>query len=626
MDVAVNYDEKLGKEYIMDIYSWINSKDIAEHNRKLGHEFNAMEAAFLVWQNEDRTLEERFAAWEDIIETVPDMAVEECPWLDRIESTHGFIRDYTELLKRTLKEFYDISDRAVWTRKTLFCDSWYSGDPEFIEDGGIYVNPDICLKAARERENSYIENVTVFRIGKKYIEDEVSEYGRKGIVIDFNRDGVPVRIIEPYYTEEKDKQQELFNSFEGMWLDVPVPFKEGDILHSKCRYSPLKPFVLKYTMNQPGGKHTKEWIDDHVNRWDISDMGCCGYWVREDGTIFGENLGYYLNAEYYREELRDNEQILYWLSKYLKKQIPLDEFLLIQEKIRLDALRNDISYADRLMEAYRDNVDLAGKAVERKYKSRLNDEAAMTEDVRKLIQRFLPHKLGAFKSIYGLEAEALIDEIWQMSESCEDADAVHRELTCWEIENDAYLGWELFQSKIDLHFDDPDKQKALYAYLHYPLDGGVDWMRKGIDGFITTGAAYPRKHDVPYKILVLEDTDGDILMVGARLAAGSPRVYVDYRNGDSFQIIRVSIDPENPQILEGDEKDCPGADFTKIFEFIKTCYRPLMDHWEGKIDTSEMWDGIKFCLTGTHSAFKSHKKRHVKAPDPLKNGIGTIIL
>lgn len=42
----------------MDIYSYVNSKDIAEHCRSINHQFNAMEAAFLVHQNYAATLRE----------------------------------------------------------------------------------------------------------------------------------------------------------------------------------------------------------------------------------------------------------------------------------------------------------------------------------------------------------------------------------------------------------------------------------------------------------------------------------------------------------------------------------------------------------------------------------------
>ena len=43
----------------MDIYSFINSRDVAEHCRKINHQFSATEAAFIVYRSEKRNLREQ---------------------------------------------------------------------------------------------------------------------------------------------------------------------------------------------------------------------------------------------------------------------------------------------------------------------------------------------------------------------------------------------------------------------------------------------------------------------------------------------------------------------------------------------------------------------------------------
>ena len=42
----------------MDIYRFINSNTIREHLKKLGYQFNTLEAAWLVWQCKNATLAE----------------------------------------------------------------------------------------------------------------------------------------------------------------------------------------------------------------------------------------------------------------------------------------------------------------------------------------------------------------------------------------------------------------------------------------------------------------------------------------------------------------------------------------------------------------------------------------
>lgn len=59
----------------MDIYSMINSRDIAEHCRKINHQFNALETAFIVYWPKFLALREKHKAYRHIIETMPDVDV-----------------------------------------------------------------------------------------------------------------------------------------------------------------------------------------------------------------------------------------------------------------------------------------------------------------------------------------------------------------------------------------------------------------------------------------------------------------------------------------------------------------------------------------------------------------------
>ena len=183
-----------------------------------------------------------------------------------------------------------------------------------------------------------------------------------------------------------------------------------------------------------------------------------------------------------------------------------------------------------------------------------------------------------------------LDVLWRASEKTPLKNRIQSKVTTWEIRTNAFMGRVLFQNKIKLHFDDEEKQEALETYLNWELDGDLGAMRKGVDGFITFGFGTNRRYNSSYEIRVLETKESDNMEYGARLAAGSPRVYVKYRNGKKLEWIRVSIDEQNPRILDGDERDCPGADFPEIFEFIKKCYVPIIGHWEGSISSKELYE------------------------------------
>lgn len=56
----------------MDIYKFVVSNSIRNYLKRINYKFSTQEAAFLVWYCETATLEEKFGAWEEIINTMPN--------------------------------------------------------------------------------------------------------------------------------------------------------------------------------------------------------------------------------------------------------------------------------------------------------------------------------------------------------------------------------------------------------------------------------------------------------------------------------------------------------------------------------------------------------------------------
>lgn len=56
----------------MDIYRFINSKDLAAYLKDSSYEFTATQVAYLVFHCDDAPLEERMAAWQEILNSTPD--------------------------------------------------------------------------------------------------------------------------------------------------------------------------------------------------------------------------------------------------------------------------------------------------------------------------------------------------------------------------------------------------------------------------------------------------------------------------------------------------------------------------------------------------------------------------
>lgn len=172
----------------MDIYKFVPSRDIREYLKKIDYKFTTPEAAFVIWACPDATMDERFEAWQVIIDTLPDCSMEERINTNKIDSFHAFLWRYMELIKQDLSMFYDETD-AVYSSKCLH---YKTLSKTIIQRQEI---------AGRKREK------------------------KTDAVFDGNG-----RILHvESYGYHDDKYYERY-AFEGMWFAFPTPFERGDIL------------------------------------------------------------------------------------------------------------------------------------------------------------------------------------------------------------------------------------------------------------------------------------------------------------------------------------------------------------------------------------------------------------
>ena len=113
----------------MDIYRFIDSRDMREHLQKLNYSFTTPEAAFLVYWCKNAALEERIAAWREIIGTMPNCAMAERMNLEAIPDFHQFLRDYIDLQEWDLRRFKE-PDGCVYvcelSRQVNYAEIWSS--------------------------------------------------------------------------------------------------------------------------------------------------------------------------------------------------------------------------------------------------------------------------------------------------------------------------------------------------------------------------------------------------------------------------------------------------------------------------------------------------------------------
>lgn len=127
----------------MDIYHFVDSRDIREHLKQLDYQFTTPETAFLVWYCHTATLDEKIAAWREIIDTMPNCSMNPRRFELGIPDYHEFLRRYIDLQMHYLEQFKDASN-GVYSWKALF------GCREASVSSAIYTSYCRCLDAAKD--------------------------------------------------------------------------------------------------------------------------------------------------------------------------------------------------------------------------------------------------------------------------------------------------------------------------------------------------------------------------------------------------------------------------------------------------------------------------------------------
>ena len=297
------------------IYDYINSKAISEYCRKIKHEFSVVECVAIIRQSHC-TLEEKFAAFNEIIETMPDEKIEidiDDPQSGerRKESIgiHEFLKIYMKSKKILIQEFKESDENYIYER--------------YYDDGseaGRYKDFQSCVNA--EVDDSLI------RMKKREL------YNDKGIYVTMNKNKEILHIWRSYYdyTKHTVKEIEVYFKYQTLAFPVPSPFKCGDIVYMKRGEDEKRyPFVLDkfdYEMD-----YFKKCSDDQC------DMVVYGYFCEEDGTLYHDGVSDYLDMEYYDGELENEKRVLRILSDYIKgeKKIYIEQLLNMSHMILEDS-------------------------------------------------------------------------------------------------------------------------------------------------------------------------------------------------------------------------------------------------------------------------------------------------
>lgn len=327
-------------ERMINIYKYIRSKDVREYNEKIGHKFTATESAFLVWLNYEITLKEKHDAWQEIMREMPDEEVPKRVNADYAPSLFALLNKFINTDNRLIDEFYKKDEQTVYSYRYI-C----KGDSSFGEDfGRIY--SDLGYIQGELRKDSDLDILRV-EYTKKYL----SSHCRR-ITLETDGSG-NVMSVDGDFIQGIDLSLKKDEFFEGLWVDVPTPFRKGDIVCSKKTpfgyniYSDSKPFVLLSLANwsakdaeERGEKLSekdKAWRGKHLKYLkeygDITDMTACGYFLNSDdcgrcytGGFYSEVMHDYVDLEYYRGKFNGGERVLLPIKYFLGGDIDEETF------------------------------------------------------------------------------------------------------------------------------------------------------------------------------------------------------------------------------------------------------------------------------------------------------------
>jgi len=318
----------------MDIYKFLNSKDIAEHCRNISHQFTSLEMAFIIYQSQ-ATLSEKHNALKEIINTMPDEEVSRRGRIPYYDSLHRLLMDYMEMENEMIEKFKADEPNAIYNYAIYYIND----DGMDCEENIPFSTLNAVVEAVKkENKDGDIEKC---RIHKKWLDCDDS------MTVYTNLEWEYISVEE--YVHVSRSKWRLRWAFDDLWIQIPTPFEVGDIVF--CSTYSGEPFVLTKICYWD---ETDERIKGLREKADYSDMTALGHWLNDAGQVYSECMHAYQDLEYYRGELKGKNRMLKSISNYLKGEIGLTLLLKAYEIIRHEEQvrwgRENLGYVDEYLE------------------------------------------------------------------------------------------------------------------------------------------------------------------------------------------------------------------------------------------------------------------------------------
>lgn len=322
----------------MDIYSFLNSRDIAEHCRKIQKEWSPLEMALII-SHSKRSVLDKHGAWRELISDYPDMPVPpvpECGINSGFESLHTIILTRIDYEERILRSFMEQTPGAVYRHQIAWSCEWQYSDSVYTSFEKAWAN----VMDSWERDE--VSEILV----EKILPDDGGS-----ITVYFDYDQTVFNLdMRPPCEIAGPNDSEVTYFLENMCCaDIPVPFQLGDVLTVSKKlymYFPWKDdqiFVLKPPDERVKMRHARMKELPYYEYLDVNTDW--GYVVSDAGVLYGDHIEGADCFEYYRGKYEGPTRLLYYAGLYLKGELDLPEILTMQCRIFLEnQLNQELGY------------------------------------------------------------------------------------------------------------------------------------------------------------------------------------------------------------------------------------------------------------------------------------------
>ena len=290
----------------MDIYEYFNSRDVAEHCRKLGRSFTSREMAYLIWQSSRHTLHQKIAAWMKLIVTMPNEAHKDFEEAGCCGS-HDFLRKYIDRMLQFLADFEKNTGEFAYSYERLYAEP--SG--HFMDESALFASYDLCIAVAVAEAEDKPE-ITAFRVKKRKI-CRKSATGGDCPMLYLTPSAEPMGVYVAPYRGEEDLLVYPFG-FYGMFVDIPTPFKCGDIVTGTGSWGTRVDPAVIHKLPEGNGE---DFIDMCAELWELDSHK----------RIFCHDDVPALSLEYYRGKLEKHSRFLVALRNHIRGVLPLEDLL-----------------------------------------------------------------------------------------------------------------------------------------------------------------------------------------------------------------------------------------------------------------------------------------------------------